>query len=267
MVVDDGSSCDLSEVFARHRRQLDLRTVRQENAGPAAARNRGVRESRGTYIAFTDDDCLPRPDWLQGFDRQLAETPDAGLGGTVHNALPGQGGAVASQLLIEFLYRWFNRPEPTFFTSNNLCMPRAGFDAVGGFDEGFPLAAGEDRDLCSRWVARGFSLREAPAAVLDHAHPLGLRAFWRQHYGYGRGAWHYHQLRAARREAELRVEPLRFYLALLGFPFRRLPLWRAPLASGWLFLSQLANALGFFAERRRARRAQSAVAAGERPNQ
>ena len=63
IVVDDGSApteaAAIAETATRHR----VRLVRQENRGPAAARNAGVREAHGAYIAFTDDDCMPAPGW------------------------------------------------------------------------------------------------------------------------------------------------------------------------------------------------------------
>ncbi len=41
-----------------------VRLISQANAGPASARNRGAREARGRILLFTDDDCVPMPNWL-----------------------------------------------------------------------------------------------------------------------------------------------------------------------------------------------------------
>src|SRR5512137_1175434 len=64
LIVDDGgggvSNLDLGELP----RDLQVRVVEQENRGPASARNRGAREAEGELLAFTDDDCRPRPSWL-----------------------------------------------------------------------------------------------------------------------------------------------------------------------------------------------------------
>src|SRR5512134_425461 len=59
----------------------------QTNSGPAAARNRGADHARGLWLAFTDDDCAPQPDWLLAHARALSQSPDALAGGTVRNAL------------------------------------------------------------------------------------------------------------------------------------------------------------------------------------
>jgi teichuronic acid biosynthesis glycosyltransferase TuaG len=70
VVVDDGSPDGTSEVakeFAR--RDARIRLIRQENAGPAAARQRGLDEAKGRFVAFLDSDDY----WMPGkLSRQLA---------------------------------------------------------------------------------------------------------------------------------------------------------------------------------------------------
>lgn len=77
IVVDDGSPVPMAEVVASF--GDEVRCVRQENAGTGAARNRGLRESRGEFIALLDQDDL----WLPGkLERQIprfSEDPRIGL--------------------------------------------------------------------------------------------------------------------------------------------------------------------------------------------
>ena len=49
---------------------FELRIIRQQNAGPTAARNLGAQQARGEILAFTDDDRLPRPDWISTITRE-----------------------------------------------------------------------------------------------------------------------------------------------------------------------------------------------------
>src|SRR3546814_1007830 len=62
------------------RSALCLRPLRiEENHGPAPARNLGWRSSSAPYVAFTDDDCVPRPDWLAQSLATARATPDLGV--------------------------------------------------------------------------------------------------------------------------------------------------------------------------------------------
>src|SRR5690349_8782081 len=64
VVVDDGSTISPAGIVEGFCSRLDIRMLRQANAGPAAARNLGAQEAKGQILAFTDDDCLPDPAWL-----------------------------------------------------------------------------------------------------------------------------------------------------------------------------------------------------------
>lgn len=244
IVVNDGGCAPPLTVDLPH-----LHVLTQANAGPAAARNRGAAQAQGDLLAFLDDDCRPHPHWLDKLAARLAADPDCLAGGQTLNALPRNPYASASQLLIDYLYVYYNRAPagPAFFTSNNFALSRDSFRAMGGFDVTFPLAAGEDREFCHRWRRRGGRLAYEPAALVYHAHHLTLRSFARQHFQYGRGAYHFHH----RRQERVAVEPLPFYTNLVLFPFARAGLSVRSLGlAGLLAGSQLANAAGFFYQSR-----------------
>lgn len=255
IVVDDGSTEPPRAAVARAAASFDVRLIEQANAGPAAARNSGARAARGDYVVFTDDDCRPDPEWLRAIDQAVAQHPGCAIGGRVVNALRHGLYSTASQLLVEFLYDYFNvdRSSGRFFITSNLALPVREFERIGAFDVSFPFAAAEDRDLCDRWREAGLAMVYCDEAVVHHEHSLALRSFCRQHFNYGRGAYYLHRARARRGEARLRVEPPNFYARLVGYPFGRAEGTRAVALSALMALSQGVYVGGYVAERVRSR--------------
>ncbi len=250
VIVDDGSATPMDSVVEPFRSQLDIVLIRQTNAGPAAARNTGARQAKGELLAFTDDDCMPSPDWLSGFASQISHHPKAMIGGRSLNALPNNLYSTASQALIDYLYTYYSDPrKEMFFASNNIAMAREHYLALGGFDTSFPLAAAEDRELCDRWHQAGLPMHYDPSITIRHAHHLSLRSFFKQHFGYGRGAFCFHQVRAKRNAKPIKVEPFKFYKDLLTYPLSRKDVKSPWFVSMLFFLSQVATTTGFFWER------------------
>ena len=244
IVVDDGGAVPLAPVVAEFGDHVAC--IRQENAGPGAARNTGARAAEGAeLLCFLDDDCLARPDWVLRLVAAQAGTPKRLVGGRIENALEDNVYSSASQSLSSFLYEFYqsNGSAMTFFTTNNMCCRREDFLAVGGFDASFSIAS-EDRDLSLRWKDWGGTLVYARDAVIDHAHDLSLREFWRQHANYGRGARKLHLTMDGRGDARPKIESVRFYAGMVSYPMRRGS--RAGLAQSALVgLSQVAMVAGY----------------------
>lgn len=225
IIVDDGGTVPIE--LGEH--SLTLRVVRQENAGPAAARNRGAAEANHPFLAFTDDDCAPEPQWLSELTKRLVATPNAIVGGRIVNDLPSNRFATASQTVTDFAYDWAERsgrgtgPGDTWlFATANLACPTNRFCELGGFDESFPLAAGEDYDFCHLWQHAGDPALYAPRAIVRHSHWLGLRSYCRQHFAYGRGLLQFRR-RATRRIGTAAERNLGgFQSGLAGYCLRRL---------------------------------------------
>ncbi len=195
IVVDDGSRDATAAVAER----AGARVVRQDNAGPAAARNRGWREAAADVVLFTDSDCVPHPDWVRRL-REAIDDEFAVAGGTYDIA--NRGHLLAETVHAEILWRHSRLPDaPEFAGSFNLAVTRAALEAVGGFDENYPAASGEDNDLSYRLRDAGYRIRFARGAAVAHHHPVRLgrylseqrrHGFWRmflyaRHPGRARG--------------------------------------------------------------------------------
>ncbi len=251
IIVNDGGDEPLDTIIRDLGLNFQVRLIHQANQGPASARNTGARHATGEFLAFVDDDCEPTPEWLQHLARQLCQTPRAMVGGHTINQLCDNPYSTASQLLIDYLYEYYNlKPgKNRFFTSNNLALAVQAFHTLGGFDaDSFPKPAGEDRDLCSRWNALAYPMIYLPHAHITHSHELTFKTFWKQHFTYGRGAYAFHHARARRSQHQLAVEPFSFYWDLLLYPFRQYPFFLACHFSLLFVMSQLANTSGFLWE-------------------
>ncbi|HEU5321302.1 MAG TPA: glycosyltransferase family A protein, partial [Methylomirabilota bacterium] len=79
VVVDDGSTDDTARVLEPYRQSGAIRYLRQDNRGPSAARNAGIRAARGRYVAFLDaDDTIP-PSSIERRLRFLDAHPDVAV--------------------------------------------------------------------------------------------------------------------------------------------------------------------------------------------
>ena len=248
IVVDDGSPEPLAPLCEG---RAGVRCIRQDNAGPAAARNRGVAAAETRLVLFTDDDCRPRPGWARALiDAQGGDAARL-VGGRVVNGLEGNAFSGASQAILTYSYDRFGGFEDrlSFFTTNNLCVDRQAFLDLGGLDAGYRFAS-EDRDLSFRWKGAGGHLAYAPDAVVDHYHGLTARGFLRQHHSYGIGARRFHRRVAASGTGGVEMGSRGFYAGLLLHPLRR-PTPAAVLRTALIGVAHAALAVGYFEERAR----------------
>lgn len=246
IVVNDGGGPAVEEVVGRRRDDLPVTVASTGGAGAAAARNRGVREARGGLIAFTDDDCCPEPGWLTALQRALGANPGAAVGGRMVNGAAGRS-AEGAQAVLDATHEHFNAGADgaRFFATSNVAFPRDDLLALGGFDERFAYA--EDRELCEHWLRSGHRFAYAPDAVVRHMKELTPVGLWRQHFGYGRGAWQFHRKRQEHGWGRFAVEP-GFYRQLARQVRRPRDGAGTASVAALALVAQVANAAGFARE-------------------
>lgn len=264
IVVDDASTDNTAHLVQSRFSEVDY--VRQTtNQGPAAARNEGIRRASGEIVAFTDDDCVPAPDWLEQIADAFRRQPGlVGVGGYQDppQALVANN-PVARADHVSRLRRWGQRAqqqqlggyEIPGLATNNVAYRRDLLEKVGGFDETFPLAAGEDADLKLRMARQG-PLLYLPLGVL-HYRVYTLRAQWQLALRRGVGAYHF-ESKHGRPPTHLRIV-LRILKRKVKF-IRDLFVTRPDVAAV-IFITALADAIGQWQALNRAERSDSLPAA------
>ena len=163
VVVDDGSTDESAQVMAQY---AEIRVVRQENRGLAAARNAGLHVARGDVLIFLDADDRLWPDAARCGVKLLRARPDAAL---VFGRcqLVNERGLPLPTTLPRVRARFFERLllDNYIWTPGMVAFRRAVFDVVGGFDESISAAA--DYDIYLR-ITRQFPVANHSAITVDY---------------------------------------------------------------------------------------------------
>jgi glycosyltransferase involved in cell wall biosynthesis len=159
---------------------VDARIVREEKLGLSNARNRALREARGEYILFMDDDETPDPLWLNAYEEVMREHQPDALGGRIEVFFEdGERPAWLQDELLGFLgkldhgeARWLTeRATPIF--GGNFAFRRNIFECIGNFDarlgrQGAANIGGEDTEIYRRLLEHGYRVRWVPQAIIHH---------------------------------------------------------------------------------------------------
>ncbi|NEK94476.1 glycosyltransferase [Modestobacter muralis] len=206
LVIDNASEADTTrQVVARF---PFARYVREPRAGLDWARNRALLEARTAVVAFTDDDALVHPGWVDGLIRGFTEVP-----GTVVVAglvIPLEL-STAAQVVFEargfgrgYARRVFRSTPGVPAGREHAALGDAGTGAdmavmrvpvlgLGGFDPaldvGTPTGGAGDHELFFRVIAAGHALVYEPSAVVMHRHRTTMPGLARQRRGDGTGSY------------------------------------------------------------------------------
>lgn len=233
IVIDDGSTDETPKLA----QTFKVRLIRNErNMGLRASWNRGVENSDSQFVAFTDDDAIPNPDWLEklmsGFvSERVAVTTGKVIPKSLTNATRVGLESSRPDRTDEI------NPERESIQEANSAFRRDTLIQVGLFQPGYTFHLGVD--ICLKLKSKGYTIRYVPDAIVRHDYARNLRHLMRKRFLIGKDR--------ARIEKEYGI-PLRWTqvaksLAFITFPFQSIAalFLIALFPSGWSYL--LASAL------------------------
>ena len=170
IVVDDGSTDGTLEWISKHIQELPhVKTLSQNHAGPAAARNLGVNNAQGDWIVFIDSDLVVTPIFLQSHANALVKGIKE-LGneclftyGAVINTCNFDSPTSEPYKITDF--------SAAYFATGNVAIARKWLEEAGMFDTSFQQYGWEDLELGVRLKKLKLKLIKCPEAVGYHWHP------------------------------------------------------------------------------------------------
>lgn len=162
-----------------------IRILREETRGAAAARNCGIRAAHHDIIAFTDADCVVDAGWLQALARRVGD-PGVGI---VGGRIAAREGGNAVERFGEKIHdhrRAIEEFRPPYVITMSWASPRKVLEDVGLFDES--LLRGQDADLALRIGAAGWQMVYMPDAIVRHFNERSLWGLLCEGYTHGRYA-------------------------------------------------------------------------------
>jgi glycosyltransferase involved in cell wall biosynthesis len=167
IIIDNASKDGTGELVESLKAPCVLRYVRKGDEGPGVARNMGISMTRGEIVAFTEDDCVTEPDWIDSGVAAMSE----GVGLVQGKTLP-----LAGQAIRTFSKRQIVKAENSIYQTFNMFYRKKAIEDVGGFSSDFigldrfgrPMMGGEDIDLAWKVKKAGWQSAFAGDAVVYH---------------------------------------------------------------------------------------------------
>jgi GT2 family glycosyltransferase len=198
VVVDDGSEQPTQDAISQI---SGIHSLFQKNAGPAAARNKGVDAAKGDYIVFIGDDTVPDADFLFQHATVHKQANNNGLLACLgYTQWPKQYTVTPFMDHInnygaQFGYKLIKDgdlvPFNFFYTSNISLNRQLLIDHP--FDVSFPSAAWEDIELSYRLCEAGLKISYNAKAITSHYHPMDIESFSRRQFVVGRSALYFYK--------------------------------------------------------------------------
>lgn len=197
IIVDNGSTDDtFARLQAFETQAINLKVLQESTIQSSyAARNEGIRAARSPFLAFTDADCRPEPNWLINLIKPFTQDPCIGW--------------IAGEVIALESHNWLERyadrqgtlsqthtlahPFKPYGQTANLAIRRDCFEAIGGFRS--RLTTGGDADMCWRILQNlPVTWHFAQDAIVKHHHRSTLSELVSQWRRYGKSNQFLHQL-------------------------------------------------------------------------
>lgn len=175
IVIDDGSKDSTSEMIKNYNSKYKLKYIIQENSGPGAARNKGIKESEADLLLIINDDTICEPDNLQRHLEAHKEYNDKiAVLGTFDYTSEAQVKPFiyyAQRSTVIFAYPIMKAEQKynyRFFWTCNLSIKKSFIEEVGYFDEDFSEPIMEDTEIGYRLQKIGVNVLYYPKAKSIH---------------------------------------------------------------------------------------------------
>jgi len=202
VVIDNNSSDDTYDVVRNLNSKIPITYAREEEQGLSHARNRGIKEAKGKYIAFIDDDALAGSNWIRALHETFKNFDCDAVGGRTYlkpmKKLPGWltkdlWGFLAC---LDYGDQPFQIDRRQFIYGTNMAFPREIFNKLGYFNTelgrtGYVPTGGEESELLGRIFSYSGKAYYQPKAEVYHIideYKLRKQYFRRLHYYEGRSS-------------------------------------------------------------------------------
>lgn len=178
IVVNDGSKDDTRKVAEG----FNVTVLSQENQGPAAARNLGVKMAQGDIVLFIDADCSAAPNWIEEMTKPFSNPDIVGVKGTYKTT---QKALIARFVQIEYEEKYERMKKYTyidFVDTYSAGFRKNVFQKYGGYNTSFPTATVEDQEFSFRLAKDGHMMLFQPEAFVYHLHQSTLKGYMRRKY-------------------------------------------------------------------------------------
>jgi glycosyltransferase involved in cell wall biosynthesis len=215
VIVIDGNSTDRTRMIVK---KFPVKLLIEERKGLNAARNTGIKNSRGDIVAFTDADCVVPSEWVNKIVENFRPPQVGCVGGNIKRYDDDFLSRYADTSIMPVMRRFKKREVldmiKLFFNypaGCNMAFRRKAINEVGYFDEDLRYGA-DDLELVEKVGKGGYKIVLDPDALVLHKHRSKLKELLKQTFNYGRGGTH-----LFRRKGIMNVFSRWHLLNLMGF--------------------------------------------------